>query len=231
MLQVPFRYSNWYRPLEQKYLSRDLEQHFGYELLLIGNSDLKQVESSPVANHYAVREQKRMGFYGVVSRFNELPFEPDSIDVMVLAHALDHCENPASVIRETYKTLRHDGTLIVTGFNCWRSLAKTLWRFQSRQYKTEGQLQGVSAVRVALQKQGFEVMKVKRFGAFASRWGNRSLLDKLLLRCLPFLCTGYVLVAKKQGIRLQPVKFKSQDVLVPKQVVPGSSIKRVNNDS
>ena len=134
MLQVPLHYARWYRPLEAEYLSRRLQQHFGYDLLLLGNSDLEQVKDSPVSNHYALREQERLSFEGVVAHFDALPFAPDSLDVIVLAHALDHCEEPRVVLEEAYKALRHDGTLIVTGFNRWRALSQALWRYEARQY-------------------------------------------------------------------------------------------------
>lgn len=231
MLQAPFRYTNWYRPLEKKYLERYLVQHFGNSLLLMGNTDLAQVESSPVDHHFALREYSRLGFDGVIADFNELPFEPDSLDLMVLAHALDHCKEPATVVKEVFKTLRHDGTLIITGFNCWRSLAKALWRHESRQYSSAGELLGVSVVRDLLVRQGFEILRVKRFGAISSDWGSRSFADKVLLRCAPCLCTGYVLVARKQGIRLQPVKLKMKEAVSPvKEVAPGSFLKKVLHD-
>lgn len=231
MLQVPLIYTNWYRPLEKKYLERYLVQHFGNSLLLMGNTDLTQVESSPVHEHFALRECNRLGFDGVIANFQELPFEPDSIDVMVLAHALDHCEDPAAVVKEAFNILRHDGTLIVTGFNCWRSLAKAMWKHESRQYASTGELMGVSAIREMLLKQGFEVVRIKRFGAISSDWGSRSFTDKVLLRCAPCLCTGYVLVVRKQGIRLQPVKLKLKEAVSPvKEVVPGSFLKKVLHD-
>lgn len=222
MLQLPLKYTQWYRPLEQSILDGFLLKHFGFHLLLLGNTDLAQVKNSAVNHHFAVREVTRLGFEGVVSRFDTLPFEPDSIDLMVLAHALDHCDEPVSVVNEIHKTLRHDGTLLVTGFNCWRSLARALWQYENRQYASDGHLLGVSAVKALLRQAGFEVVRVKRFGVIASRWGDRSLLGKVLLRCAPCLCIGYVLEARKVGMRLQALTFKEESVATVKEAFPGS---------
>ena len=53
----------------------------------------------------------------VCARPESLPFEPESIDMLLMHHTLDICDNPYQVIREGAIALKPGGVLIVLGFN------------------------------------------------------------------------------------------------------------------
>jgi len=53
----------------------------------------------------------------VIARYEELPLERDSSDLVVLQHALDFSEDPRQVLREATQVLRPNGWIIVYGFN------------------------------------------------------------------------------------------------------------------
>lgn len=46
-----------------------------------------------------------------------LPFDNDSMDLVVLAHHLEFSRNPHQLLREVDRVLREDGYLLITGFN------------------------------------------------------------------------------------------------------------------
>lgn len=46
-----------------------------------------------------------------------LPFASDSIDLVVVAHALEFCDDPHALLREIDRVLTLDGYLLVIGFN------------------------------------------------------------------------------------------------------------------
>lgn len=48
---------------------------------------------------------------------SRLPFAGDSIDLVVLGHALEYCDEPHALLREIDRVLTRDGYLLVIGFN------------------------------------------------------------------------------------------------------------------
>lgn len=59
----------------------------------------------------------------VLANWVDLPFPAESVDFIVLAHALEESENPHQVLREAARILRPDGQLLIIGFNPWSLLA------------------------------------------------------------------------------------------------------------
>ncbi|MEI8304939.1 MAG: methyltransferase domain-containing protein [Burkholderiales bacterium] len=52
-----------------------------------------------------------------VGHFGELPFDSQSVDLLVLPHVLELAADPHAVLREADRVLRPEGRLILTGFN------------------------------------------------------------------------------------------------------------------
>ncbi|CAM3780592.1 class I SAM-dependent methyltransferase [Polynucleobacter brandtiae] len=64
--------------------------------------------------------QKRIdGFHGhqIEGSSNELPFASESIDLLVLPHALEFAADPHQILREAERVLRPEGRLLISGFN------------------------------------------------------------------------------------------------------------------
>ncbi len=54
-----------------------------------------------------------VGAYALPER---LPLASDSVDVLLLPHTLDYCEQPHAALREASRVLRSDGQLVLLGF-------------------------------------------------------------------------------------------------------------------
>ena len=52
-----------------------------------------------------------------LARFEELPFDSQSLDLVVLPHVLEFAQDPHQVLREVERVLRPEGRVIVSGFN------------------------------------------------------------------------------------------------------------------
>jgi len=53
----------------------------------------------------------------VLIRLEELPFASQSIDLLVLPHALEFADDPHHVLREVERVLMPEGQLVISGFN------------------------------------------------------------------------------------------------------------------
>jgi ubiquinone/menaquinone biosynthesis C-methylase UbiE len=58
----------------------------------------------------------------VRANFEDLPIEPQSIDVALLHHVLDFSSNPHQLLREVARALMPNGHIVLVGFNPWSLL-------------------------------------------------------------------------------------------------------------
>lgn len=119
--------SQWYRTpmgqrlmaIEQQLVARALSGRFGSHLLQLDTG-----------LHEPLFEKRLFGCGTLVSQLDNrapcplvladaeaLPFEPESIDALLMHHTLDHCENPYQALREAAQVLKPGGLLIIVGFN------------------------------------------------------------------------------------------------------------------
>ena len=91
---------------------------FGYHILQIGcHEEFSLIENSPVGHKVMFRPAWRRGSTHPVALSEELPVASDSVDVVVLHHALDFTEQTHRLLREGTRVLRPGGHMIVVGFN------------------------------------------------------------------------------------------------------------------
>jgi SAM-dependent methyltransferase len=104
---------------EQTYFDRAVADVFGFHAVQVGlpsidflrNSRMPQCVRSGVEPEAEVRANPMF-----------LPFESQSLDLVVLPHVLEFSENPHQVLREVERVLRPEGRMILSGFN-----PRSLW--------------------------------------------------------------------------------------------------------
>jgi SAM-dependent methyltransferase len=64
---------------------------------------------------------------GIYCAIDELPFQAQSLDLLVLAHALEVTTDPHQLLREADRVLIPEGKLVITGFN-----PMGLWAYRRR---------------------------------------------------------------------------------------------------
>lgn len=136
-------------------IEKELTSCFGYHLLQLSVSrKVRLFETSVVRNKIAASELARDPMPAgdslseqhpqasdVVVDVLHLPFESDSVDVVILHHVLEFSQQPHQLLREASRILAPHGTLIIVGFNpaslwgMWQAInglfAGSLWQNRS----------------------------------------------------------------------------------------------------
>lgn len=110
--------------LEQGWIDSQVQDVFGYEAFQIGPSRLDALRNNRILNRrrislfapkaagFAVEDQPEL-----VCSPTSLPIESESTDLLVLAHALEVCQDPHALVREADRILIPEGRLVVVGLN------------------------------------------------------------------------------------------------------------------
>lgn len=164
--------------------------------------------------------------------FDALPFPDNSIDLVVLPHALELARDPHHTLREVERVLVPEGRIVIAGFNpasLWGLRQRAgrikhglgLGRHSSLYLPRTGEFIGYWRLRDWLRLLGFEV-EAGRFGCWrpplhSQKWLDRfAWMDRVGDRWWPVLGSVYFVVAVKRvrGMRLvglvRPDKRKAQ---------------------
>jgi len=143
------------------------------------------------------------------------PWQADSLDLVVLPHALERSADPHACLREVERVLIPEGQVLITGLN-----PMSLWGWQPQRGSTRrvgsAPVQSLIAYRRLrdwLRLLGFEV-QVSRFGGWtpalgSERWMQRlGWMERAGERWWPILGGVYLLMATKrvQGGRWLPAR-------------------------
>lgn len=219
---------------EQAQCDQAVVDVFGYNALQLGLSALDALEANRMPHRWlALTSPPGDGAaepqlpnparsLGLVCDAAALPFQADSLDLLVLPHALELSADPHAALREAGRVLRPEGRVVITGLN-----PLSLWALRQRQahvcdrlgwqrmaeaayYLPQvGEFIGHWRLRDWLRLLDFEVEPI-RFGVYqpavrSERWLQRlDWTNRLGPRWWPVLGAAYAIVAVKRvrGTRL-----------------------------
>ncbi|MCH8552735.1 MAG: class I SAM-dependent methyltransferase [Natronospirillum sp.] len=142
------------------------------------------------------------------AELEQLPLQPESVDTLVIHHALEYADQPHRVLREAARALRPGGHLVVLGFNPlgfwgWGRLVRLGWRDRP----WAGRF--LSAARVAdwCALLDCDVVRQSWFYHWPplrqARWKRRGrVVNRLLRLVFPRLGAVYVLVVRKNHMAM-----------------------------
>lgn len=214
---------------QQTHLDAAVADVFGYHALQLGLPEIDALRNNRMplrlcaADRLPDAASASAGHarVAVINRFEELPFETQSIDLVVMPHVLEFADEPHQVLREVDRILVPEGHVIITGFNpasLW-GLRQYVSRLGASPYLPRGG-QSISLPRVKdwLKLLSFEVNR-GRFGCYApwarsEKWLARwSWLEKAGDRWWPVLGAVYMVTAVKRvrGMRLVGPAWKRKE--------------------
>lgn len=196
------------RTWEQQQMSDLSANVFGYHAIQIGMPHWDLLRNNRILRKWYTHTQPEATAAGtslVLCVPEQLPFASESIDLLILPHALEMSYDPHQVLREVQRVLVPEGQVILSGFNPW-----SLWGIRDRLPGLESLMpvapsQQLSVWRVAdwLALLSFEVT-TELTGCYSplcsqARWLQRwGFMDKLGARWWPMLGAVHVIKATKR---------------------------------
>jgi len=239
---------------EQRHLDAAVADVFGFHALQLGLPSLDALRNNRMPHRWlAVDVAHRLG--AVVSDvspstsavalncdFDALPFDSQSLDLVVLPHALELARDPHQTLREVERVLMPEGRVVIIGFNptsLWAMRRQTgrarrrlgLGAGTSLYLPREGDFIAYRRLRDWLRLLSFEV-ETGRFGCYrppvhSEQWLSRfGWMESAGERWWPVLGAVYALTAVKRvrGMRLvglvrdQRAKVGASPAVVRQQV-------------
>ncbi|MGH1461755.1 MAG: class I SAM-dependent methyltransferase [Neptuniibacter sp.] len=105
---------------EKKTADRILATLFGMHLAQFSTDPrIKLYDKSPVTHRFSIIPKLELGIddCNLVADNAEVPLAHESVDVVLLHHALDFTDSPHQVLREASRILRPGGHVVIIGFN------------------------------------------------------------------------------------------------------------------
>ena len=204
---------------EQKIVDDLLSQFFGYYLIHFNKYNCLDTSISKISNQINYSDLVKIGT-DISGDSNNLPFNSDSIDFVLMPHFLEFSKKPDKIISEVHRILRGEGGFLITGFNKHRVNSGVLLSLLSKKSGIEenkiklSDISSASSQVELLKKQGFEIINIKNFALFLpsvnnpkdKSWGYNFITNSLGVPS--FFCFGYVILAKKKVAEILPLKPK-----------------------
>ncbi len=139
---------------EQRYYDNAVSDVFGFNAVQVGLPQLDFLRNSRIPLRVTCAVEPA----GVRADPMFLPFECQSLDLLLLPHVLEFSANPHQVLREAERVLRPEGRLVLSGFN-----PRSLWGLArilqggERGYPWNGNFLNVSRVKDWMVLLGLEV--------------------------------------------------------------------------
>ena len=214
---------------EQAQFDQAVADVFGYHALQLGVAEVDGLRSNRMPRRWLATERPSMVRRpALITDFTALPFPANSLDLVVLPHALELSADPHATLREVERVLVPEGRVVICGLN-----PTSLWGLRQRRahlYRRlgfgelflpdAGEFIGYWRMRDWLRLLNFEV-ESGRFGVYrpavrSQAWLERyRWLDRAGERWWPILGAVYFIVAVKRvrGMHMLQADWKRKPAI------------------
>ncbi len=218
---------------ERAIASPILSRLFGYHILQVGcNEEISLIDDSPVGHKIIFSASWRPGGKNAVADNEELPLATDSIDVVVIHHALDFTHDSHRLLREVTRVLRPGGQMVIVGFNPYSHWG--FWKLFKRKSHIPWRGRFISRGRLTdwLQLLNLQIETVEYGLHFAPLRFKRLLnhyqtLENLGRRMNSRLGGAYLFVCVKQVMPITPILPRWRPLRAAASVIPAAENVRV----
>jgi len=109
---------------EQKCFNQIVADVFGFYAVQVGMPQMNALAENRMPlqalllqSNDSLAQAAHFHWHPIVGNPSELPFASESIDLLVLPHALEFAADPHQILREAERVLRPEGRLVISGFN------------------------------------------------------------------------------------------------------------------
>jgi SAM-dependent methyltransferase len=210
---------------EQAQLDDAVADLFGYHALQLGIPELRGLQLNRMPHRWLAlpKDERHAVRADVYTDFTALPFPANSLDLVILPHALEFSPDPHATLREVERVLVPEGKVVICGLN-----PVSLWGLRQRRSRwfnrlgwgpvflpEWGDLIGYWRLRDWLRLLSFEV-EVARFGCYRPAvdsvdWLRRfAWMDRVGPASWSIFGAAYFVVATKRvrGMRLLGANWK-----------------------
>lgn len=202
---------------ERSLVDQMLARRFGYHLLQLGCADLLLHDKSPMGHKFSFRPWQAAGSsHEAIAAAEAIPIASESVDLVLLHHALDFSAYQHQLLREVERVLIAGGHIVIVGFNplsSWGMRNKLQYFRRGHKAPWHASMLGTLRLTDWLKLLDFQVEQV-RYGMYALPVNSEGvirysgLLDPLAVH-LNWPTGGiYVISARKQVLPLTPVQSR-----------------------
>ncbi|MCC6377398.1 MAG: class I SAM-dependent methyltransferase [Burkholderiales bacterium] len=194
------------RGREQAYFDQTVADIFGYYAIQIGLPEHPALGQSRMPTRFTLDYDPPAQ---LVADPHALPFAENSIDLVVLPHALEFTDDPHLMLREAYRVMRPEGQIVIAGFNPFSLYGMKRYFGREQAPPWNGNFIGLWRLKDWLSLLGFDVIGGRLDGyappLASEKWLNRfAWLEKAGDRWWPIAGGVYYLRATKKvaGLRM-----------------------------
>lgn len=200
---------------EQALLDQAVADMFGFHALQLGLPQLGGLSANRMPHRWLACEHPASGA-ALLTDFSALPFPAESLDLVLMLHALESTNDPHAALREVHRVLMPEGRVVVAGLNpvsLWAlrrgGAERRWWGGGAAAPSTRNEWIGYWRLRDWLRLLGFEVESAQ-FGCYrpamaSEKWFARlRWMEAMGQRWWPIFGAMYFVVAVKRvpGMRL-----------------------------
>lgn len=196
--------------IEQQLLEPVLARTFGYHILQLGSSNRSMLDESPIGHKILFTPALSPESKTPVASNEALPLSSESVDAVLIHHALDFTPDSYRLLREATRVVMPGGRILIMGFNplsTWGVRKLFHWRKQ-----LPWSARFISSTRVTdwLKLLDFKIDKVSHGGFLlpinhAKIVGSGERLNAIGNFTIPQMGAVYFIVACKQVMPVTPI--------------------------